>query len=360
MQERTNKRREIPKEAEEWYKIIFETLWRVWILSAVAALLLVFLYQPTPECTRLDYLQQFFLKPVIGGAVVTGVYRLILLYAGNRVTEKWMAAVSMVVINLYILVMAVSYTNIRILPMILVAPIAIASVYRQRIFILIQTVISVVIYLLYLYMFVPQSAFETIETEAVDITVFLFVAAAYAIMVEQIRKSTIALDLQGWKDSLTHMYNHEAFYEELENYMKRYKEKGETFSILIADIDNFKKVNDTYGHAYGDEVIREVASVFEQCKGKKEFASRYGGEEFALIMPGRDKKDAVLLADKIRREFEKRKLECEDGAKSFTISIGVAEYAKEYPTASLFFEQADKALYDAKVGGKNKVCCSAE
>ena len=60
------------------------------------------------------------------------------------------------------------------------------------------------------------------------------------------------------------------------------------------------------------------------------------------------------------REFEKRKLECEDGAKSFTISIGVAEYAKEYPTASLFFEQADKALYDAKVGGKNKVCCSAE
>ena len=189
---------------------------------------------------------------------------------------------------------------------------------------------------------------------------FLFVAAAYAIMVEQIRKSTIALDLQGWKDSLTHMYNHEAFYEELENYMKRYKEKGETFSILIADIDNFKKVNDTYGHAYGDEVIREVASVFEQCKGKKEFASRYGGEEFALIMPGRDKKDAVLLADKIRREFEKRKLECEDGAKSFTISIGVAEYAKEYPTASLFFEQADKALYDAKVGGKNKVCCSAD
>ena len=178
MQERTNKRREIPKEAEEWYKIIFETLWRVWILSAVAALLLVFLYQPTPECTRLDHLQQFFLKPVIGGAVVTGVYRLILLYAGNRVTEKWMAAVSMVVINLYILVMAVSYTNIRIFPMILVAPIAIASVYRQRIFILIQTVISVVIYLLYLYMFVPQSAFETIETEAVDITVFLFVAAA--------------------------------------------------------------------------------------------------------------------------------------------------------------------------------------
>lgn len=360
MQERTNKRREIPKEAEEWYKIIFETLWRVWILSAVAALLLVFFYQPTPECTRLDFLQQFFLKPVIGGAVVTGVYRLILLYAGNRVTEKWMAAVSMVVINLYILVMAVSYTNIRIFPMILVAPIAIASVYRQRIFILIQTVISVVIYLLYLYMFVPQSAFETIETEAVDITVFLFVAAAYAIMVEQIRKSTIALDLQGWKDSLTHMYNHEAFYEELENYMKRYKEKGETFSVLIADIDNFKKVNDTYGHAYGDEVIREVASVFEQCKWKKEFASRYGGEEFALIMPGRDKKDAVLLADKIRREFEKRKLECEDGAKSFTISIGVAEYAKEYPTASLFFEQADKALYDAKVGGKNKVCCSAE
>ncbi|MDD6304852.1 MAG: GGDEF domain-containing protein [Lachnospiraceae bacterium] len=360
MQERAYKKREMPKEAEEWNKVVFATLWRVWILSAVAALLLVLFYQPTQECTRLDYLQQFFLKPAIGGAVVVGVYRLILLYAGNRVTERCMAAISMVMVNLYILVMAVSYTNIKVFPIILVAPIAIASVYRQRIFIMIQTAGSVLIYLLYLYVFVPQSAFDTLETEVVDVIVFLFVAIAYAIMVEQIRKSTIALDLQGWKDSLTHMYNHEAFYEELENYMKRYKEKGETFSILIADIDNFKKVNDTYGHAYGDEVIREVASVFEQCKGKREFASRYGGEEFALIMPGRDKKDAVLLADKIRREFEKRKLECEGEMKSFTISIGVAEYAKEYPTASLFFEQADKALYDAKVGGKNKVCCSAD
>ena len=147
----------------------------MWILSAVAALLLVLFYQPTQECTRLDYLQQFFLKPAIGGAVVVGVYRLILLYAGNRVTERCMAAISMVM------------------------------------------------------------------------------------------------------------------------------EKGETFSILIADIDNFKKVNDTYGHAYGDEVIREVASVFEQCKGKREFASRYGGEEFALIMPGRDKKDALLRAYKLLR-----------------------------------------------------------
>lgn len=90
---------------------------------------------------------------------------------------------------------------------------------------------------------------------------------------------------QIWKDSLTKLYNHEAFYEKLEFRMKKFEENHERFSIMIADIDNFKNVNDTCGHAYGDEVIRMIAQIMEQNKESKGFAARYGGEEFAMIFP---------------------------------------------------------------------------
>ena len=116
--------------------------------------------------------------------------------------------------------------------------------------------------------------------------------------------------------------------------MKRYEEKKETFSVMIADIDNFKKVNDTYGHAFGDEVIRQVVVAFAEGHGNNDFSARYGGEEFAMILPKRGRE------------------------KHFTLSIGVAEYTKTYENASTFFEQADKALYEAKRSGKNRVCCA--
>lgn len=174
-------------------------------------------------------------------------------------------------------------------------------------------------------------------------------------VIVQIRKYTQMLDTQTTIDSLTRLHNHECFYEELDMRLAEYKEGGE-LSILIADIDNFKKVNDTFGHAYGDKVLKVLAEIFSAEESKKCFVARYGGEEFAMIME-MNQSDALTKAQKVRKLFAEQKIPTESGTvNSFTVSIGVAVYTAEYKTSSQFFEKADEALYKAKAGGKNRVC----
>ena len=180
-----------------------------------------------------------------------------------------------------------------------------------------------------------------------------------------VHSQTLVLGNATKLDSATGLYNHEFFYEELEKRMDTFsqlpqKEREEqTFSLLIADIDNFKRVNDTYGHAYGDIVLLELANIFKNYCGKKDFAARYGGEEFVLILGDCQKKDALNRANTIRKKFSQVKVADSDGVEhQFTVSLGVAEYNKVWDTASQFFEQADKALYEAKNTGKNRVCSS--
>lgn len=166
-------------------------------------------------------------------------------------------------------------------------------------------------------------------------------------------------------DAATGLYNHECFYEELEKRMEAFaqiseKEREEAcFSLLIADIDNFKRVNDTYGHAFGDEVLLGLAGIFQNYCGSKDFAARYGGEEFVMIVGGCHKKDALTRANTIRKRFAETVFTDASGEEhQFTVSLGVAEYDRPWNTASKFFDQADQALYQAKNTGKNRVCSS--
>lgn len=147
--------------------------------------------------------------------------------------------------------------------------------------------------------------------------------------------------------------------QELAERMRGYAVEKVPFSLIVIDIDNFKKVNDTYGHAFGDEVIKRIAKIIRDNKGTHGIGARYGGEEFAIILPGEMLNAAILQAERIRRAFEKTKFQTEEGAElCFSISLGVAVYDRECQTASEFFEKADKALYEAKGTGKNRVCCS--
>lgn len=185
-------------------------------------------------------------------------------------------------------------------------------------------------------------------------TLYSILIVSYLII--QIRKYTKMLDTQTTIDSLTRLHNHEAFYEELGGKLAEYVAGQEPLSILIADIDNFKKVNDTYGHAYGDKVLKVLAGIFKEEESRKCFAARYGGEEFAMIME-LNQSDALTKAQSIRKQFEQKKILTDNGLeRSFTVSVGVAVYQPEYKTSSQFFEKADEALYKAKKGGKNRVC----
>ena len=127
------------------------------------------------------------------------------------------------------------------------------------------------------------------------------------------------------------------------------------FSIFIADIDNFKSVNDTFGHAFGDDVICKVGELFLTYGKKDAFCARYGGEEFAMILPH---DDPVSVAEEIRKAFAAFPFETAEGERHFTLSIGAAVYNRSHPTGSAFFEEADQALYVAKKNGKNQVVLS--
>ena len=167
------------------------------------------------------------------------------------------------------------------------------------------------------------------------------------VALELVSDSAIVNDERSKRDSLTKLYNHESFYEELEYYQRRYEENRERFSLAVIDIDNFKNVNDTYGHAFGDVVLKEVADICARHKGVEGFC--------AILFKGAGVGQAEEMAEQIRQEFEQKMFVTPQGERSFSVSIGVAEYDRAYPGASAFFEVADAALYRAKREGKNQV-----
>lgn len=158
-------------------------------------------------------------------------------------------------------------------------------------------------------------------------------------------------------DGLTKCYNHRHFQEVLENEFQRAKRYKLTFSLLIGDIDNFKKINDTYGHQTGDVILKGIASLLKNGIRDIDIVARYGGEEFAVIMPETDTKGAHGTAERLRRSIEEYIFSGLPPKTYVTMSIGVGTY----PTIKVkskfdFVERIDKALYQAKREGKNRVC----
>ena len=155
---------------------------------------------------------------------------------------------------------------------------------------------------------------------------------------------------RAYKDILTGFYRREILNDLIEKEFYRSKRYGYHFSILMIDIDNFKKVNDTYGHLVGDKVLKKVAETTKKTIRKSDVAIRYGGEEFLIILPHTDLEAAKIAAERIRKNIEKLDV---DGVK-VTVSVGIADNSLS-PKLEDLIRKADQALYIAKRTGKNKV-----
>lgn len=177
--------------------------------------------------------------------------------------------------------------------------------------------------------------------------------AAYTQILQTVERSR--LFKQATRDGLTSLYNVRHFNLLLEAEMKSASfDKNRRLSIMMFDIDNFKKLNDTYGHQSGDIVLKDLAKVMQSKCRQTDVVARYGGEEFIIMLPGAGKKEAVDVAEKIRAAFEARKPKLGNDIVVTTASIGVSEYSGEKAREELI-EKADKALYHSKHTGKNKV-----
>lgn len=159
-------------------------------------------------------------------------------------------------------------------------------------------------------------------------------------------------------DPLTELPNRRALMERLRQEWARMQRHGGSLAFIMADIDHFKRVNDTYGHLVGDRLLREVArTIARECRDA-DLPARYGGEEFAVLVPDETAEGAARLAERCRRKIEEIRLVANRQSLSATVSFGVADgTGLELPEALI--QRADKALYEAKAAGRNTVHCPA-
>lgn len=190
-----------------------------------------------------------------------------------------------------------------------------------------------------------------------------FISKPY-ILVEFIARVTSALKssklIQKLKeeseiDSLTKLYNRRTFFRLLEHYFETSKRYGNELSFIMIDIDKFKNVNDVYGHAGGDMVLKELARILQQLIRKSDIVGRFGGEEFGVIMPNTNINDASAAAEKLREAIQTHTTQFDSQDIKITISIGVSEF-DEKDNIEKLIKKADDALYKAKELGRNRVC----
>jgi diguanylate cyclase (GGDEF)-like protein len=213
----------------------------------------------------------------------------------------------------------------------------------------------------------PVSAIDALSTRyrAFILLAALFTLALAAALgtrlarpVAQIVGDVARLSRQAQTDGLTGLANRRLLAERLEDELLRAARNGTSVSLVMADIDNFKQINDSFGHQTGDAVLRAFAEALERSVRETDLAARYGGEEFIVVLPGAGLANASGVAEKFRKAADELEVPGRNGVTArFTVSFGVAEFPT-YANAEALVAAADAALYQAKRGGKNRVAAS--
>jgi diguanylate cyclase (GGDEF)-like protein len=172
---------------------------------------------------------------------------------------------------------------------------------------------------------------------------------------EEQKKLSQKLEKLATIDSLTEIPNRRYFLDLANKELQRTQRYGQEFSLLMLDLDYFKNVNDTYGHAAGDEVLIQMTKTTTNCLRNVDIFGRLGGEEFAILLPQTCKQQAEYVAERIRKNVAETSVETPDALITITLSIGITIYQKEDQKIEDILKRADQALYEAKAQGRNRV-----
>ncbi len=170
---------------------------------------------------------------------------------------------------------------------------------------------------------------------------------------QQLTESNQELYRRATEDPLTGLYNRRKMNDYLDHELERSSRGNDPLAFLITDIDNFKLVNDTYGHDCGDQVLMEIAGLLREKVRGQDIVARWGGEEFLILLPATAMPGALTLAENLRKAVEGREIQCESQAISVTMTFGVTEYAPGKDREELV-KEADLALYQGKRAGRNR------
>lgn len=220
------------------------------------------------------------------------------------------------------------------------------------------SMISFSTYFIYLLVAYYAMKFENLWLEIIYPLIFSIFGFTCAYIIKYLIKSR---DFeQQYKlattDGLTELFNHRYFQEQIRRQLEHCKRYNTSFSLIIIDIDFFKKFNDNFGHQSGDAVLRQVAQTLKRNVRATDIVCRYGGEEMSIILPNTAEEEAYSTAQKICERVAQHKFKLTNGTETnVTISLGVSTFPKDGDTAESMISTADKRLYDAKNNGRNQV-----
>jgi len=206
------------------------------------------------------------------------------------------------------------------------------------------------------FMYQNMSIFPIVSTtgEVNNICIIIYDVTDVATNRNALKDVNIQLEKLSRTDRLTGL-NNRGYWQECQerefSHFSRYQNKS---SLVIFDIDHFKKVNDTYGHQAGDEVIRQCSSTLLNCARDVDVCGRYGGEEFVVLLPETDAKSALIFSERLRKSIENILVTYEQYEIKFTVSLGICQLNDKIKSAQQWLECADQALYKSKEGGRNK------
>ena len=220
------------------------------------------------------------------------------------------------------------------------------------------SMISLSVYLIYILTAYYVMRFNNIWLEIIYPLIFSIFSFTLAFIIKYLVKSR-DFEYQyklATTDGLTDLYNHRYFQEQIRMQIEHSKRYKNSFSLIIIDIDFFKKFNDNFGHQSGDAVLRQVAQTLKRNVRATDIVCRYGGEEMSIILPNTDKDVAYSTAEKICKRVANHKFKLSGNREtSVTISLGVSTYPADGSDATQIIEAADKRLYEAKNNGRNQV-----
>lgn len=179
---------------------------------------------------------------------------------------------------------------------------------------------------------------------------------------QRVEERTCQLEYQKQKalklavtDPLTELYNRRGFFKTAHHLFSQYLRHPGSCALLLLDLDKFKLINDNYGHAMGDEVIKNTADVLRQFTRESDITGRIGGEELVVFLPMSTQDDAISLAERIRQAVSEQQVTLDNVTVQYTLSIGVSTFDQNDKTLETMLKRADKALYIAKNQGRNQV-----
>ena len=182
----------------------------------------------------------------------------------------------------------------------------------------------------------------------------------FGFMVMLTQRLVVQLRHVSQRDALTGLFNRRAVDIEVQRQWERFQRHHRSFAVLLVDIDHFKRINDTRGHAAGDEVLAQVAALLESHARSTDAVGRIGGEEFLVLLPDVDAAEALRSAERLRVLVEERELRARGEPLTVTVSVGIALARPGDPRAEAMIARADEALYRAKAEGRNRVVAAPD